>query len=74
MGISLAVRAAGLKAAQVWADHSTPVLTAKYAHMDLADEGRVLDALPEARTARHTARGDATTANNCLKLQDRKIG
>lgn len=74
MGISLAVRSAGLKAAQVWADHSTPVLTAKYAHMDLADEARVLDALPATDTARHTARQDGRTRKNAAEPGDRKIG
>lgn len=40
MGISRVVRSAGLKMAQVWADHSTPVLTSKYAHTAPSDELR----------------------------------
>lgn len=47
-GITLVVRKAGLKVGQVWADHSTPVLTARYAHMDLTDETKALEALPES--------------------------
>jgi len=45
-GITLVARQSDLKAAQVWADHSTPLLTSKYRHLDLTDEARVLDALP----------------------------
>jgi hypothetical protein len=44
-GISLVVRRAGLKVAQWWADHSTPVLTSKYAHLDESDQDRALEAL-----------------------------
>lgn len=32
--------------AQQWADHSTPVLTARYAHVDSSDENKALAALP----------------------------
>ena len=48
-GISRVVRSAGLKAAQSWADHSTPLLTSKYAHLDIDDQQRALEGLPEAR-------------------------
>lgn len=47
-GISRVVRHAGLKAGQVWADHSSPVITAKYAHLSLMDETKSLEALPPA--------------------------
>lgn len=72
-GISLVVRRAGLKVAQAWADHSTPVLTAKYAHLDLADEEQALEGLPAAaqpqpvRSAEKSGKGRKETEN-------RKIG
>jgi hypothetical protein len=55
-GIPFVARGAGLKAAHVWADHSTPVLTAKYAHTDLADEHKALAALPRIEVAPEVAR------------------
>lgn len=45
-GITWVARGSDLRAAQIWADHSTPVLTARYRHMDLTDEAKVLEALP----------------------------
>lgn len=48
-GITFVVRHAGLKVGQAWADHSTPALTARYAHMDLVDEDKALEALPAVR-------------------------
>ena len=51
-GITLVARGSDLRAAQAWADHSTPVLTAKYRHLDLMDEARVLGALPGPAGAR----------------------
>lgn len=48
-GISRVVRETrNLRIGQVWAGHSTPVLTARYAHLDLIDEDMALDALPAA--------------------------
>jgi hypothetical protein len=40
-GITFVVRAEGLRVGQVWAGHSTPVLTAKYAHVDQEELDRV---------------------------------
>jgi hypothetical protein len=72
-GISLVVRSAGLKAGQVWADHSTPLLTARYAHLDLADEEKALGGLPPVH-----ARGPALLAedpgNRRKNADERKIG
>lgn len=55
-GITLVVRSAGLRVGQAWADHSTPVLTARYAHLDLPDEDKALEALPEVATKRTAAK------------------
>jgi integrase len=55
-GISLVVRGAGLRIGQAWADHSTPVLTARYAHLDLLDEDKALDALPEVAATQRPAK------------------
>jgi hypothetical protein len=83
-GISFVVRLAGLKVAQWWADHSTPVLTAKYAHLDETDEQRALDALPTARPqaggpeksaqAPGTARGPESSGSNRKEPDSRKAG
>lgn len=48
-GISLVVRGAGLRVGQAWADHSSPILTAKYAHLDIADEDLGMESLPAAQ-------------------------
>lgn len=61
-GITRVVRHAGLKVAQAWADHSTPVLTARYAHMDLPDEDKALEALP------------AADLHKPVKKQEKRIG
>jgi serine/threonine protein kinase len=45
-GITFVARIAGLRVAQAWADHSMPVLTARYAHVDLADATKAISALP----------------------------
>lgn len=72
-GISLLVRGAGLRAAQVWADHSSPLLTAKYAHLDLADEEKGMNALPpaQARQRPHLTEKSGKVRN---KTENRKIG
>jgi site-specific recombinase XerD len=48
--ITFVVRAAGLRVGQVWAGHSTPVLTARYAHVDQEDLDRALNGLPDFST------------------------
>lgn len=77
-GITLVVRHAGLKVGQIWADHSTPVLTAKYAHMDLTDEDKALDALPETAAkgdlAPWLARRPESTGKVRKDSERRKIG
>lgn len=45
-GISRIVRHAGIKAGQVWADHSSITVTERYAHTNLSDEQKSLAALP----------------------------
>lgn len=75
-GISRVVRYAGLKVGQAWADHSTPALTARYAHLDLTDEAKALEALPEAQTpqARQLARSRESSGKVGVKREGRKIG
>jgi integrase len=48
-GITHVCRGAGIRIAQAWARHSTPALTARYAHVELVDERRALDALPKPK-------------------------
>jgi hypothetical protein len=55
-GITFIVRAAGLKVGQAWADHSTPILTAKYAHVGESDFQAALGALPSTAKATPIAR------------------
>jgi hypothetical protein len=45
-GITFAVRRAGIRIGQAWADHSTPVLTARYADVDQEDLQKAVDGLP----------------------------
>lgn len=71
-GITCVVRHAGLRVGQAWADHSTPVLTAKYAHMELIDEDKALDALPPALSP-DPAR-EPQQANGQKKSRTRKAG
>ena len=46
-GITAVNRAAGLKVAQDWADHSTPALTARYVHVELSERREALKGLPK---------------------------
>lgn len=71
--ISRVVRSAGLKMTQSWADHSTPLLTSKYAHTDLSDEVRALDGLPEAQ-ALGTARQAESSGKARKGSEGRKTG
>ena len=50
-GISFVTRTAGLRVAQTWADHSTPVLTARYAHVESGELQAVLNAVPNTDCA-----------------------
>lgn len=72
-GISLVVRSAGLRAGQVWADHSSPLLTAKYAHMDVTDEEKALDGLPAAHSPGPSPLA-GKTGKNQQDQGSRKIG
>lgn len=71
-GITLVVRKTrNLRVAQAWADHSTPVLTARYAHLDLTDEASALEALPaDLDPARRPAR-EPQRSGTVRKVSDR---
>jgi hypothetical protein len=72
-GISLVVRRAGLKVGQAWADHSTPLLTAKYAHLDLSDRAAALDALPPVEAPQAPSLAE-NSGKGRSKTDSRKIG
>lgn len=45
-GITFVVRKSGIRVGQEWADHSTPVLTARYAEVNEADLTAAIEGLP----------------------------
>jgi site-specific recombinase XerD len=54
-GITFAVRRAWIRVGQEWADHSTPVLTSRYAEVDNADLQKAIDGLPRLSNAKFIA-------------------
>ena len=62
-GITFVVRKAGIRVGQVWADQSTPVLTARYAEVDTNDLVNALDGLPNTWSASSRAKDEISTCS-----------
>lgn len=50
-GITFVVRAGDIWAGQAWADHSTPLLTAGYAHVEASDLKKAVGGVPNVQAA-----------------------
>jgi integrase len=60
--ITFAVRGVGLRAAQEWADHSTPVLTANYSEVDPQEVVKAAQSLPNILALSRRAKQNARSA------------